>query len=334
VKLLVLGGTSFAGRHVVEAALDGGHQVTIFNRGLTNPGLFPSCDHRIGDRDTGDLSALDKGEWDGVIDVNAYAPRAVRQSAELLAGRVGHYTFVSTLAVYAPPFPAALDETSPLCPAAAADLEFRGDLSTYGPLKVACEQIVQERFGDRSAVVRPSLIVGAYDPTDRFTYFVRRIARGGTMIAPGRPDQPLQLVHARDLGDFALHLTLTGITGAFNGVGPDEPVTLAQMLAACAQAAGVDTDIVWVDDAFLAAQGVMYPMPPYWPAAMGPDGFLRASVARSAAAGLRNRSLVETAADTLAWDRTRDWAAPMVGGSPTLERERELLDAWGARADA
>jgi 2'-hydroxyisoflavone reductase len=331
MKLLVLGGTSFAGRHAVEAALDEGHAVTLFNRGVSNPGLFPACEHRIGDRDAGDLSALGKGEWDGVIDVNGYAPRAVRQSVELLAGRVGHYTFISTLAVYAPPWPDMLDETSPLCPAAAPDLKSDG-LATYGPMKVACEEIVRERFGDRSTMVRPSLIVGPYDPTDRFTYFVRRVAQGGAMIGPGRPEQPLQLIHARDLGDFSLRVTTSGTAGVFNAVGPTDPITLAEMLAACAGAAGVDLDAVWIDDAFLEAQGVTYPKPPYWPAAMG-DGCMRASVARAVAAGLRNRFPVATAADTLAWDRTRDWSVPMGGGAPTRDRERALLDIWRARSD-
>jgi 2'-hydroxyisoflavone reductase len=330
MKLLVLGGTSFAGRHVVEAALDQGHQITLFNRGLTNPGLFPDCENLVGDRTAGDLSALRTGEWDGVIDVNGYVPKEVRQSAELLAGRVGHYTFISTGAVYAPPWPDTLDEDSPLCPAA-HDLEVMTGLETYGPMKVACEEIVQAVFAARSSLVRPALIVGPHDPTDRFTYFVRRAAQGGVMIGPGRPEQPLQLVHARDLGDFSLHVTVTGTTGAFNAVGPDQPITLADMLAACAEAAATAPEIVWLDEAFLGAQGVIYPMPPYWPAFMAADGFMRARTDRAVAAGLRNRSLAQTVAGVLAWDRTRDWKAPMAGSAPTLERERELLAAWSAR---
>jgi 2'-hydroxyisoflavone reductase len=338
MKILVLGGTSLVGRHIVEAALEGGHEVTLFNRGVTNPGLFPSCDNRIGDRTAGDLSALDKGEWDGVIDVNGYAPREVRQSTELLAGRVGHYTFISSLAVYAMPYPDTLEEASPLWPATEPEHQVWGDYQTYGPMKAACEQIVRERFGDRSAALRPSMIVGRYDPHYHFTYFVRRAARGGTMIGPGRPHQPIQLINARDLGDFSLLVTLAGTPGAFNAVGPSAPVTLADMLVACAEAAGVEPDLVWVDDTFLEAYDVRYPRPPHWPTAMGADSCMRASVGRAVAAGLRNRSLVETAADTLAWDRTRDWSVPMSGsqapergGMPTPEREREVLDAWRAR---
>jgi 2'-hydroxyisoflavone reductase len=323
MKILVLGGTSLVGRHLVEAALEEGHEVTLFNRGITNPGLFPSCDNRIGDRVAGDLSALNKGEWDGVIDVNGYAPREVRQSTELLAGRVGHYTFISSLAVYAMPYPDTLDEeTTPLWPAAEPDRQVWGDYATYGPMKVACEQIVRERFGDRSTALRPSMIVGRYDPHDHFTYFVRRATRGGTVIGPGRPHQPVQLINARDLGDFSLTVTLARTPGAFNAVGPSKPVTLADMLVACAEAAGAKPDVVWVDDAFLEAHNTMYPRPPHWPAAMGAD-----------------RSLLETATDTLAWDRTRDWSVPMGGGTrtaerggmPTPEREREVLDAWRAQ---
>ena len=250
---------------------------------------------------------------------------------DLLADRAGHYTFVSSLAVYAPPWADILDETSPLCPPGAPDQEFLGDLATYGPLKVACEQIVQARFGDRSSVVRPSLIVGPYDPTDRFTYFVRRAAQGGAMIGPGRPNQPFQLIHARDLADFSLLLTTSETTGAYNAAGPDDAVTLADMFTACAEAADVEPEVVWVDDAFLDAQGAVYPKPPHWPLAMGGDGCQRASLTRSLSAGLRNRPMVETAADTLAWDRTRDWTTPMAGTAPNLAREREILDAWRAR---
>jgi 2'-hydroxyisoflavone reductase len=331
MKLLVLGGTSFVGRHVVEAALDGGHDVSLFNRGLTNPGLFPDCEHLVGDRESGDLAALARGAWDGVIDVNGYTPRQVGQSAEVLADRTGHYTFISTLGVYQRPWSAPIDETSALSPPTPRDFDAPVDLDIYGPMKVACEAILQEQFPGRTTVVRPGLIVGPYDPTDRFTYFVRRAAQGGAMIGPGRPDQPLQVIHARDLGDFSLHVTATGTAGIFNAVGPSEPITLGRMLAACAQAAAVDLDLEWVDDDFLEAHGAQYPRPPHFPDSMGNGGFLRTSVARAVAAGLRNRSIDETAASTLAWDRTRDWSAPMVGGGLTLERERELLAAWRAR---
>ncbi len=331
MKLLVLGGTSFVGRHIVEAALDAGHDVTLFNRGVSNPGLFPDCEHRRGDREAGDLASLSTGEWDGVIDVNGYTPRDARDSTALLDGRVGWYTFVSSMGVYPRPARDPIGDGSPLVPAADPDLEARHDRDAYGPMKVACEHIVRARYGARCSIVRPGLVVGPYDTSDRFTWFVRRVARGVTIVAPGRPAppaQPVQLVHARDLGEFCVHVT-GRTSGAFNAVGPTDPTTLADVLAACAQAAGVEPDFVWVDEEFLEQRKAKYPRPPHWPAFVHGDGFLQTSVAGAAAAGLRNRPLVEIAASTLAWDRTRDQDAPLGDGRwLTLDRERELLDEW------
>ncbi len=225
MKLLVLGGTKFLGRHAVDAALAGGHNVTIFTRGQTNPELFPGVERLRGDRD-GDLDALRGGSWDGVVDTSGYVPRIVRQSAELLHDRVGRYVFVSSISVY-DDFSSPPTETS-----AVAELE---DPATeeieenYGALKAACEGVVEEIYGDRSARVRAGLIVGPHDPTDRFTYWPRRIALGGEVLGPGDPDAPVQFIDARDLAAWLVNLALEGPGGTYNAHRPraaaDVPAT-------------------------------------------------------------------------------------------------------------
>jgi len=197
MRLLVLGGTKFLGRGVVDAALAAGHDVTLFNRGETNPGLYPDVESLRGDRH-GDLSSLGGREWDAVIDPSGYIPRVVRASAELLRGAVGHYVFVSSISVYAFPFPAGIDESAPLNPVVEDADEVTGE--NYGGLKVGCENVVREVFGAAFANVRAGLIVGPHDPTGRFTYWPVRVARGGEVLAPGDPDRAIQVVDVRDLG--------------------------------------------------------------------------------------------------------------------------------------
>ena len=202
MEILFLGGTKFLGRHAVDAALAGGHDVTVFTRGQTNPELFLEAEHLKGDRD-GNLAALADSSWDGVVDTSGYVPRIVRQSAEVLSDRVGRYVFVSSISVY-DNFRETPAETSPV-----AELE---DPATeeieenYGALKAACESVVEEIYGDRSARVRAGLIVGPYDATDRFTYWPRRIALGGEVLGPGDPDAPVQFIDARDLAAWLVKL--------------------------------------------------------------------------------------------------------------------------------
>src|SRR4051795_8148375 len=229
MRFLVLGGTSFVGRHIVEAALAGGHQVSLFNRGTTNAGLFPDCDHRRGDRYAGELDALKTGEWDAVVDVNAYIPRHVREAVDLLTGRVATYCFISTGSVYSDLGANSIDEDAPLGEIDdPTNEEITGE--TYGPLKVLCERAAED-FKGTTVVVRPGIVAGAHDPTGRFTYWVRRLARGGRVLgpappapgarfpygaprvagggrvrAPPRADQPVQVVHGRDQGDFVVKL--------------------------------------------------------------------------------------------------------------------------------
>lgn len=329
MRILMLGGTGFVGRHITESVLDGGHDVTIFNRGQTNPDLFPGATRLTGDRGTGDLAALSGGEWDAVIDVNAYVPRRVQESIDVLDGRVGHYTFISTVSVYAPAPSGPLTETAPLARLDDADAgteEVTG--ATYGPLKVACEEVAQEAFPGRCTIIRPGIVAGPHDPTDRFTYWVRRAARGGDIAVPARPDQPVQVVHARDQGDFVVRATAGGVVGAFNSVGPSHKMTLRTMVEACVSAAGSSADLIWLDEQFVAEHKAPFPL--YLPSAAGVDGLFEASAAEAEAAGLHNRPIIDTAADTLGWDRRRDQSA-MGPGTLTPEREAELLTAWRAR---
>jgi len=322
-RILMLGGTGFVGRHITEAALDAGHDVTIFNRGQTNADLFPGATRLTGDRDAGDLSALSTGEWDAVIDVNAYIPRRVREAVDALEGRVGHYTFVSTVSVYESAPSGPLTETSALGTLEDPSTE-EVTGATYGPLKVACEQVAQSAFSGRCTIIRPGIVAGPHDPTDRFTYWVRRAAQGGEMAVPGRPDQPVQVVHGRDQGDFVVKATTEGLDGAFNTIGPSQAMTLRSMVEACVEAAGSDTELVWVDEAIVAKQKATFPL--YLNSRSNVDGLFQASSAKAEAAGFHNRPILETVADTLAWDRTRDQST-MAPGTLTPDAEAILLAA-------
>jgi 2'-hydroxyisoflavone reductase len=324
MRILLLGGTGFVGRHITEAALSAGHDVTLFNRGQTNAGLFDDLPRLVGDREAGDLAALSSGEWDAVVDVNAYTPRRVRESIAALDGRVGWYTFISTVSVYehGPSTGAPVDESAPLerldDPAVE---EVTND--SYGGLKVLCEAEVQAAFPSAFTIVRPGIVGGPHDPTDRFTWWVRRSARGGEMLVPDRPEQPVQVVHARDQGDFVVNATAAGTSGVFNSVGPSEPLTLRGLLEACAAAAGATVEPVWVPESFVAEHDIPFPL--YLPSEAGIDNIFEASSAAAEAAGLRNRPIVDTAADTLAWDRTRPDQSTTGPGTLAPEREAELL---------
>jgi 2'-hydroxyisoflavone reductase len=328
MRILMLGGTGFVGRHITEAALDAGHDVTLFNRGQTNPDLFPGAARLTGDRDAGDLAELKEGEWDAVVDVNAYTPRRVREAIAALDGRVGHYTFISTVSVYThgPGSDVPVDESAPVDRLDDPTVEeVTGE--TYGGLKVLCEEEVQAAFPSASTIVRPGIVAGPHDPTDRFTWWVRRAARGGEMLVPDRPDQPVQAVHGRDQGDFVVRATVGGVGGVFNSVGP--AATLRELVDACASAAGAKVEPVWISEEFVAEEKIPFPL--YVPSSAAIDNLFQASSAAAEKEGLRNRSLVEAAADTLAWDRTRD-PSTMGPGTLSPEREAELLATWRARS--
>jgi 2'-hydroxyisoflavone reductase len=321
VRLLVLGGTKFLGRAAVEDALERGHEVTLFNRGATNPELFPEAEKLRGDRD-GDLSALEGREWDGVIDPSGFVPRVVRASTELLR-RSGHYVFVSSGSVYDEPYTPGYDESAPTVELEDPDSE--EVLRDYGALKAACEAVVRELFPEAHTNVRAGLIVGPHDPSGRFTYWPIRIAAGGEALAPEPPERLVQFIDVRDLGAWLVTACEEGVNGTFNATG--EPVPLGDVLAACPG----DAKVVWVDEAFLLEQGVEPWMElPLW-VPREAEAFLQMSVAKALAAGLRIRPIEETASDTLTW--ARGAGAQLVTetqyGTAGLDaaREAELLAA-------
>jgi len=322
LRLLVLGGTKFLGRAAVEEALARGHEVTLFNRGQTNPELFPEAEKLRGDRD-GDLSAMEGREWDAVIDPSGYVPRVVRAGAELLRRSVGHYVFVSSGSVYAEPYVPGYDETAPT-----VELEDPASeevLRDYGALKAACEEVVREIFPDAHTNVRAGLIVGPHDGSGRFTYWPLRASLGGDVLAPSPPQRLTQFIDVRDLGAWMVSACERGVSGTFNATG--EPMTLGSVLEAC----GISQP-AWVDEAFLLEQGVgpWMELPLWLPAA--DEAFLQMTVAKAVAAGLSFRPLEETVRDTLAW--ARETGAELVTenqyGTAGLDpaREAELLEAW------
>lgn len=316
MRLLMLGGTSFVGRAIVTEALVRGHFVTLFSRGRTGTELFPEASRRTGDREVGDYASLAGGSWDAVADVSGYVPRHVREAADVLQDCVGRYLFISTGSVYDRlRAPDAMTEEAPRLPAEHGTEQITGE--TYGPLKVACEDEVGARFGGRATVVRPGIVAGPHDPTDRFTYWVRRAARGGRVALPGRPDQPVQVVDSGDLGRLVVTLLEDDAAGTYNAVGPDEPTTLAGLVQACAQAAGAGVEVVPVDPTSVEPGFPLVLEDPSW------DVMFRRSAARARAAGLTATPLTQTAADVLAWDRQRSAPALSVGLTP--EREAELL---------
>ena len=318
MRLLVLGGTKFLGRAVVGAALAHGHDVTLFNRGRTNPDLFPEAERVRGDREQ-DLNGLRGRRWDAAIDMATFLPRVVRLSVEALRDAVGRYVYISSISVYE-------DMTvAPVEGARAAELENPDSetIEDYGPLKAACERIVRDAFGERALVVRPGLIVGPHDPTDRFTYWPRRIAAGGRVLAPTPPEARVQFIDARDLGKWIVHATERSLSGTYNATG--EPTTFERLLEACKRVSGSDAEIIWVASERLVEAGVGEWMElPLWIAAPEFAAMQRADVSKAVADGLTLRPLDETIRDTLAWDAQRDEPyAEGVGLAP--ERERELL---------
>jgi 2'-hydroxyisoflavone reductase len=319
VRLLVLGGTKFLGRAAVEAALARGHEVTLFNRGETNPELFPEAEKLRGDRTAG-LDGLRGREWDAVLDPSGYLPRVVRESAELLAGAAGHYLFVSSISAYAS-LAAPNDEASPLAKLGEMpDDRLLEDYSNYGALKVLCEEAVAEAFGESHAIVRPGLIVGAHDPTGRFTYWPHRVARGGEVLAPAPPERHVQFVDVRDLGSWLVDLSERSATGAYNATHPGR--SWGELLETCRDVAGGDATFTWVPDSFLAEREVGEWMElPMWIQASDEAGIHEADVSRAIADGLAFRPLEETVRDTLDLARRTDEA----GLSP--EREAALLAA-------
>ena len=319
MKLLVLGGTKFLGRAVVDAALAAGHEVTLFNRGETNPGLYPQLEHVRGDR-TQSLAALDGRTWDAVVDTSGYVPGVVQASAEALAA-AGTYCFVSSISAYAS-FTGPVREGDPVAELAShpAD-ELLADYSNYGALKALCERAVERVLGDRALVVRPGLIVGPHDPTGRFTYWPHRVARGGDVLAPGPPERRVQFVDVRDLGEWIVHACERRLGGTFNATRPG--VEWGELLAACVEVTASGAEPVWVDDEFLLEQGVgQWLELPLWIAEPDSVGVHMADVARALADGLSFRPLSETVEATLGE------AEPTETAGLAPQREADLLARW------
>ena len=319
MRILVLGGTQFVGRHTVEAALERGHDVTLFNRGQTRPELFPEVEKLRGDRD-GDVGALRGRDFDAVVDTSGYVPRIVRETIEAL-GEVGHYTFVSSISVYDLSEP--VTEASPVKTLEEETEEVTGE--SYGPLKARCEDVVRERF--RGAfVVRPGLITGAWDPTGRFTYWPVRIADGGRTLAPAPPERPVQIIDARDLGAWIVAAAERRLAGTFNAISP--PFPLVELLETCKRVAESDAEFVWVDPDFLVEHEVGEWMElPLWLHDPAYASMLAIDPAAAFAAALETRPLAETVRDTLEWVRSGDAPIEPPAGL-AREKEQQVLDAW------
>ncbi len=321
MKILILGGTKFLGRHLVDAALAAGHEVTLFNRGKTNPTLFPNVKTIIGDREV-DTGKLAGHEWDAVIDVAGYLPRIVRLSAEALKNSVKKYVFISTISVYAQFSKVGINEEDPVGKLEDESIEeITGE--TYGPLKALCEKTVQEIYGDRALIVRPGLIVGPYDPTDRFTYWPMRVQRGGDLIAPDKPQTPIQIIDVRDLSEFIIKLIEDDASGIYNATGPDHELMMGEFLDACKLVSGSVATFHWASADFLREHEVApwSDMPVWIPDTEQDAGFSRVDISRALDAGLKFRPIEDTIRDTIQWAGTRpedhEWRA---GLNPTKEK--------------
>ncbi|MFL6116795.1 MAG: NAD-dependent epimerase/dehydratase family protein [Catenulispora sp.] len=318
MRILMLGGTRFIGRTVVQDAERRGHQVTLFNRGRTAAEAFAHLPRLIGDRDSDDYTALRSSTdtWDAVVDTSAYVPRHVRGAMDALGDRVGRYVFISSHAVYqrGDIGPGSTEDTARRTPV--RDTEELSE-ATYGPLKAACEDDVLARFGDAATIVRPGKVAGPGDPANGLTYWVRRAARGGRVALPGRPEQPVQVVDCRDLARLIVRLIEDGRGGAFHAVGPATPVTMAGLIGTCAAAAGTQVQIVPVPRE--ASPDLFFPLVRevrQW------SGQQR-DPARAVAAGMPQTPLATTVADVLAWDRER--GLPPLGFGFTEQQEAAVL---------
>ena len=323
MKILIIGGTRFLGRHLVESALARGHEVTLFNRGKSNPDLFKQVQTIRGDREK-DLDQI-SGKYDAVIDTCGYFPRIVRMSAEALKGKARSYVFISSISVYAGFSKIGINESDPVGKIEDETIEeITGE--SYGPLKALCENAVQDIFGEQALIVRPGLIVGPHDPTDRFTYWPVRVARGGDVLTPEKPDVPIQIIDVRDLSDFVIELLQQNEFGVFNATGPAHELTLGAMLDACNQVSGSDANFKWASVEFLNQNQVApwSDMPVWVPNVPEDAGFSCVDISKAMRSGLKFMPLEKTIRDTIDWatgrPETHGWKAGL-----SAKREGELL---------
>jgi len=324
MKILVIGGTRFLGRTLVETALKQGHELTLFNRGQTNPELFADVERLKGDRH-GDLNALKGRKWDVVVDTCGYVPRIVRKSVDLLTDSVELYVFISTISVYADFSKSGINEESPLARMKDESIEEVTNES-YGPLKVLCENIVKNVYAKRSTILRCGLVVGPYDPTDRFTYWPVRIMQGGEVLAPSPPHMQVQFIDATDLAHFILHVSNKRISGIFNTTGPAQKLTMQEFLSTCNTVTGNRAALTWVSEEFITSNEVDH-MPVWTPKDW--RGIFEANCTKAIDAGLLFTPIEQTIRATLEWHATRppDYELK-VGLKP--DKERELLKKWRA----
>jgi 2'-hydroxyisoflavone reductase len=330
MRVLILGGTVFLGRHLVEAAQARGHQVTLFNRGQHNADLFPEVEKLRGDRDGG-LDVLRGRRWDAAVDTCGYVPRLVRDATTVLADAVDHYTFISSISVFRDFKVVGMDESAPVATLDDPTVEeVTGE--AYGALKALCEQAAEVAMPGRVLVVRPGLIVGPHDPTDRFTYWPARVAAGGEVLAPGSPDWPVQFIDVRDLAEWTIRLIESRATGIYNATGPDYRLGMGPFLEACIAVSGANARLTWVGEEYLLGAGVApwSDLPLWVPEGEDYAGFARVDCGKAIAAGLTFRPLAQTIRDTLAWDAARPHDDPPRAGI-SREREAELLRGWHER---
>ena len=334
LRILILGGTGFTGPYQVRYALSRGHKVTTFNRGKTHPGELPNeVEQLVGDRN-GKLDALKDRQWDVAIDNPTTLPAWVRDAAQVLKGKVERYVFVSTISVYADTSK-GVDETAPLAKYDGSD-PFKETLEamkasgykTYGPLKALSEQEAEKWFPGKTLIVRPGLIVGPRDETDRFTYWPVRVDRGGEVLTPGTPNDPVQLIDARDLAEWTIRMVENRETGIYNATGPAKPLGIGEMLDRIKDALDSKAKFTWAPADFLKAQKIeAWSDMPVWTG--DESGMARTSISRALAKGLTFRPLADTARDTFAWfkSQSQDRQSHLKAGL-TPEREAEVLAAW------
>lgn len=338
LRILILGGTGFIGPFQVQYALDRGHKVTLFNRGKTNPQLFPTVEKLQGDRKTGDLKALEGREWDVVIDNPSTLPKWVREAAQLLKNSAKHYIFISTVSVYSETSKPGMDETTPVAQLTPEVIQLaEKDPSalkfeeTYGGLKALSEKEAEKAFPNKTTVIRPGLIVGPGDFSDRFSYWPIRIEKGGEILAPGNQDDPVQFIDARDLGEWCIRMAEQESFGTYNALGPKTKLSIAEMLYGIKAITTSDATFTWVDTKFLAENKVLpwVDMPVWVPPQGDEAGFTSISNKRAVEKGLTFRPLAESAKATLEWFKTlpADRQAKLrFGISP--DREAAVLAAW------
>ncbi len=335
LKILVLGGTGFIGPFLVKQAVARGHQVTTFNRGKSDPKAFDGLpvEKLIGDRATGDLKALEGRDFDAVIDVWPSYPKFVRQAIDVLADHSDQYLFISTISVYQPISEPLQDESAPVMtlPENLDPEKVQLTNGTYGALKVLCEQRAEQSMPGQVTILRPGLIVGPEDDSDRFTYWPLRVAAGGEVLAPGTPADPVQFVDVRDVAAFALHCIEASKVGVMNVTGPHGGLPIGELLDACKRAAGSDATFTFVSDDFLDAQKITaWGDMPAWISPRQPGGGLCSiSVQRALDAGLVLRPAVDTARDTIAWFRETQKGRALSTGL-ARDRETAALAAWHA----